>query len=354
FDNRHIVPYNRYLLLLLNAHINLEICGYVQAVKYLYKYVYKGPDRASLRLLQHSDALRHDEIRAHLDARFVCSPEGVHHIFEYDCQFKSDTVYRLQVHLPGLQTVTFESGEEREALERERNRDTTLTAWFKLNIEYCRMESENTAFPGTIDPRTLYYYHIPKHFTFVKSTRKWKVRGRGNRQIGRMFMATPRDHERFCLRLLLLHRKNMHSFEDLRTVNNILHPTFSDAARALALLHDDEHYVRCLEEAAHFQIPAELRALFSYIGSTQSDGEVLAYYDLHDRLAILQYDLPTRIVPPAQGRPDSTSIPIDHEWHSRKGTELYQRLNQQQQSAADCILASLDSARCKMHYVDGP
>ncbi|KAL6742315.1 hypothetical protein Aduo_015475 [Ancylostoma duodenale] len=97
-----------------------------------------------------------------------------------------------------------------------------------------------------------------------------------------------------------------------------------------------------------------LKFTYVYRGSTQSDGEVLAYYDLHDRLAILQYDLPTRIVPPAQGRPDSTSIPIDHEWHSRKGTELYQRLNQQQQSAADCILASLDSARCKMHYVDGP
>ena len=26
--------------------INVEICSSVQAVKYLYKYVYKGPDRA--------------------------------------------------------------------------------------------------------------------------------------------------------------------------------------------------------------------------------------------------------------------------------------------------------------------
>ncbi|EYC45468.1 hypothetical protein Y032_0426g1244 [Ancylostoma ceylanicum] len=86
FDNRHIVLYNRYFLLLLNAPINLEICGYVQAVKYLYKYAYKGPDRASLRLLQHNDIFLLDEILAHLNARYVCAPEAVHHIFMYECQ----------------------------------------------------------------------------------------------------------------------------------------------------------------------------------------------------------------------------------------------------------------------------
>ena len=45
-DNRWVVPYNPCLLLKFNAHINVEICGTVSAVKYLYKYVYKGHDRA--------------------------------------------------------------------------------------------------------------------------------------------------------------------------------------------------------------------------------------------------------------------------------------------------------------------
>ncbi len=45
-DNRWVVPYNPYLLLKYNAHINVEICSTVSAVKYLYKYVYKGHDRA--------------------------------------------------------------------------------------------------------------------------------------------------------------------------------------------------------------------------------------------------------------------------------------------------------------------
>ena len=41
-DNGWVVPYNPYLAVKYNAHINVEICTTVMAVKYLYKYVYKG------------------------------------------------------------------------------------------------------------------------------------------------------------------------------------------------------------------------------------------------------------------------------------------------------------------------
>lgn len=45
-DNRFVVPYNPELCKLFDAHINVEICNSVTAVKYLYKYVYKGYDSA--------------------------------------------------------------------------------------------------------------------------------------------------------------------------------------------------------------------------------------------------------------------------------------------------------------------
>jgi hypothetical protein len=42
FDNRWIVPYSPYLAAKYDAHINVEVCTSVTAIKYLYKYVYKG------------------------------------------------------------------------------------------------------------------------------------------------------------------------------------------------------------------------------------------------------------------------------------------------------------------------
>lgn len=39
-DNRWVVPYNLFLLSKYTAHINVEICTSVSAVKYLYKYVF--------------------------------------------------------------------------------------------------------------------------------------------------------------------------------------------------------------------------------------------------------------------------------------------------------------------------
>jgi len=46
-DNRWIVSYNLHLATKYHAHINVEICSSISTVKYLYEYVYKGPDRAT-------------------------------------------------------------------------------------------------------------------------------------------------------------------------------------------------------------------------------------------------------------------------------------------------------------------
>jgi hypothetical protein len=48
FDNRWVVPHNPWLLLKYEAHINTEVCGSINNVKYLYKYITKGPDMASV------------------------------------------------------------------------------------------------------------------------------------------------------------------------------------------------------------------------------------------------------------------------------------------------------------------
>lgn len=48
--NEFVVPYNPYLLVKYDAHINVEVCSTVKSVMYLYKYVYKGHDAATLEV----------------------------------------------------------------------------------------------------------------------------------------------------------------------------------------------------------------------------------------------------------------------------------------------------------------
>ncbi|KHJ87599.1 hypothetical protein OESDEN_12624 [Oesophagostomum dentatum] len=246
-----------------------------------------------------------------------------------------------------------------EALAREANRDSTLTAWFKLNVEYELKEQRGVDLHGAVDSRTLYYYQIPQYFTYVKSTtaREWRPRKRGTRQIGRMYM----------------------SFEHLRTVEGVIHPSFIAAARALDLLHDDANYEACMEEAIQFEMPSELRSLFSYMlafceitnpqefydlfkasmaedfvhsGLSESAAEASLYYNLFDRLCLLHCGISQLIVSPTPHRPDAP-VEVDWEWHSRKRQGMYNSLNERPQAAADRILSSSNTHR-KLHYVDGP
>ncbi len=76
-DNRWVVPYNIKLVEKYNAHINIEICNSLLAIKYLYKYIYKGHDRATVTFSQHINRANNqiistnetfDEIKMYLDA----------------------------------------------------------------------------------------------------------------------------------------------------------------------------------------------------------------------------------------------------------------------------------------------
>ncbi|XP_073137363.1 uncharacterized protein [Henckelia pumila] len=65
-DNSWVVPYNPCLLLKYDCHINVEVCGGIKCVKYIYKYIHKRPDRVSLEL---RNGKNHDEIQQYVDGR---------------------------------------------------------------------------------------------------------------------------------------------------------------------------------------------------------------------------------------------------------------------------------------------
>ena len=141
-----MVPYNPYLSKLLQRHLNVEFCGTIRAVKYLYTYTYKGHDRATLEF-------QVDEVKQYLDARYVGPPEGAWRLFAFPMHEKSHHVERLAVHLKGGETIVFASGQETEAIATDST--TTLTAWFALNKE----EPDGKLPPA----RSLHYAEVPEH-----------------------------------------------------------------------------------------------------------------------------------------------------------------------------------------------
>lgn len=62
-SNAWIVPHNLWLSTKFNAHINVEVCSTFQVVKYLFKYVYKGGDKAQISVNQQGDVHVEGEVR---------------------------------------------------------------------------------------------------------------------------------------------------------------------------------------------------------------------------------------------------------------------------------------------------
>ena len=75
----------------------------------------------------------------------------------------------------------------------------------------------------------------------------------------------PNKGEKFYLRLLLKNRTGATSFEDLRTVDGELHPTYKATCIAMELLENDMHWDATLGEAALRDSPASFRLLFCSI-----------------------------------------------------------------------------------------
>jgi len=105
-DNRWVVLHNVYLSTKYDAHINVEVCNNIRAIKYLFKYIYKGHDRATVEISRQSDnategnVVEADEIKKYLDYRYVSASEVAWHIFKFDMHERFHVVERLQYHLP--------------------------------------------------------------------------------------------------------------------------------------------------------------------------------------------------------------------------------------------------------------
>jgi hypothetical protein len=160
FDNQHVVPHSRELLVEFDCHINLEVCSSIKAVKYIHKYIYKGPDCATIQ------AGNDNDISNYLDARYISSPQACHNIFEFSMHMEWPAVYHLPVHLPGQHMVAFRPNAQLNNVV-ENVKDTSLLGWLKAN------QDPDLIVAGAHD---YLYQEFPKKFVWHKGQAVWEVR----------------------------------------------------------------------------------------------------------------------------------------------------------------------------------
>lgn len=255
-DNRWIVPFSPVLSRTFKAHINVELCSSIKSIKYICKYVNKGSDLAVFGIQN-----ANDEVTSYQNGRYISTSEAVWRMLSFSIHERFPAVIHLDIHLENGQRVYFDPSNARRVVENPRN--TTLMAFFDL--------CNNDEFAAS-----LLYEEIPGYYTFNKQNGTFQRRRRGTpveghpgifyeHTLGRIYTIHPNNRECYYLRLLLTFVKGPTSFESLKRVNGILHPTYQAACLALGLLEGDNHWCDTLTDASISSSASKLRELFAII-----------------------------------------------------------------------------------------
>jgi hypothetical protein len=260
YDNRWVVPYNPFLLRKYRAHINVEVCATLDAVKYLHKYIHKGVDRTTVVAYE-----KNDEITNYESARYVSSSEAFWRLMEFDTHQIEPPVTRLAVHLENMHTIHFNDGlSTQQLMEKMAESRSTLMAWFAYNKKHTgrtKLTVDGQAIKHQKDLSHMLYADFPSVAVWHADKKKWKLRKKGI-AFGRMYQASMFSGERYYLRLLLTQIPGATSYEDLKIYEGVQYPSFRDACVARGIADNDQEWELALEEGKNFKSGASLRILF--------------------------------------------------------------------------------------------
>ena len=395
------MPYNAKLTLKYNAHINVEHCASIAAVKYIYKYIYKGHDRAQIRLEDDIDRQVVDEIKDYEDGRWFSAPEGAHRLLGFDLHGRLPSVQRVHIHLPGQENVSVDEDadlhEVARGLQAAGPPSTHLNAWFKF-VQQQRQAYEAAADRDAEPPAALStsYLNAPLVARWDAPKKQWLLRKNNLQfpQIGRIFSVDPTNQELYCLRTLLCRIEGAASFEELRTVRGELHPTFKAACAALGLLEDDGEWTRCMEEAVLVTMPKQIRLIFANllafnglldpVAMWEKFKEAMAEDFLHEaraenpdrtfdqhifdaalrdidrnlrmmgsRQCLAMYDLPTPAAEAVATMVQNEMAKYNAAAEAAKAEELLAVMNEEQRSCVNEVMTAVNAGVGKLIFLEG-
>ncbi|XP_035835716.1 uncharacterized protein LOC110897618 [Helianthus annuus] len=175
--------------------IDLDNRSVAASIKYLFKYINKGPDRATIAVVQsdnQSEEQVQDEIKEYYDCRYISACEASWRIFANEVHYRRPSVMRLPFHLPGQQPVVFDPDEDiNYVLNKPSVKSSMFLSWMERNKD-----------PNDTLARTLTYVQFPNFYVWKLDKRVWKPRQRKT-AIGRIHSVPPSLGEAYFLRILL-------------------------------------------------------------------------------------------------------------------------------------------------------
>ncbi|KAF8081784.1 hypothetical protein N665_0867s0006, partial [Sinapis alba] len=259
-NNTSVVPHNIDILKKYEAHINVEWCNRTSAVKYLFKYITKGVDKATAVIEKGNNTSTFDkgkevvtkqrnEIQDFIEGRYISACESMWRIYAFHIHKRKPSVQNLIIHLEGEHNITVkETDDLGRVIRRPGIEKTMFTEWMVL----CR-RSEFA--------RTLTYVQIPEYFVWNNSTKVWSERKKGV-QIGRIVTVHPSSGDRYYLRILINKIKGPRSYDELKTFNDVKYPDYKSVCYARGYLDNDVLWHESMSECSTWATPYQLRDMF--------------------------------------------------------------------------------------------
>nr|GEV90231.1 hypothetical protein [Tanacetum cinerariifolium] len=200
-DNRFVVGYNSFLLKKYQAHIHVEYCNQAEYIKYLFKYINKGPDRVTAICTDNNQTENAnddevvDEIKDYYDCTYLSACEACWRIFGNEVHYRFSAVERLPFHLPGQQQVVYEADADiTDAIDKPSVASLKFLGW---------MECDKTNDLA----KTLTYVEFLTKFVWKAEEKVCQQRKRGF-AVGRIHYIPPSVGEAYYLRVLLHKQKD--------------------------------------------------------------------------------------------------------------------------------------------------
>ena len=263
-EDHWIAPHIPELIDELDCHIFVDVVFTVAVFMYLYKYLYKGPDRTQFQL-NHTEHDHVDELKDYVEGRYLSAHEAAWRILGFHITSKTPSVACLPLHLPDTNIPRFTGGQT-----TNQSSTSLLIRYFNCPLHpsfneqsYCQYFKMHVLYKwdpaGTIGPNE----HLEQ---LIAGCVHQKVCPRRvGCKVTRIRVVSPTSGELFYLRCLLI-RQPARSYVKLRTIDGIMFDSFHEAAVRLGLFANENEGQYALADAvASFCTLAQIRFLFSRI-----------------------------------------------------------------------------------------